>query len=1290
MIPVIRNGQSFRGAARYYLHDKGEALADGSTTRPRSRERVAWIETRNLVHDQPWPAIDEMWRTADDAAELKRLAGLGAGGRRLKTPVKTIALSWHPDERPDRAAMRAAADEFLERMGWAEHQALIVCHTDTRHPHLHIILNRVHPTTGRALDDGNDRPRAQAWALAYELRMGRILCAARDGAALAGEELERRRQARNRALSAPVVEVAQRLAARARRVGDDREPGRGLSGEQRRALAHLVAGPDLVVLSGMAGTGKTELLARARRAFEADGLTVVGTALAGIAARNLAIGSGIPSRTIASLEYAWRAGRDTLSAAHVLVVDEAGMVSAPQLVRLLAAAEVAGAKVVLVGDPEQLNPIEGPAPLAAVIDAVGAAHLIDIRRQQSPWQRQAVAELASRQTARALARFEAEGCIDAAPNLKAARAALVEAWAADVSAAPEKNRIILAYRRDDVARLNALARAAIRDAGRLGPDHLLATEAGPVTLAVGERVILGRNDRGLGVNNGTRATVTAIDGRRIGLEIREAGGRRRIEMDLDRYDAIRPGWAQTVHTAQGLTVDRTYLLATRHLDRHATYVALSRHRDEARLWYARADMLDADQLARTLSRAALPRHIRREKEPGDDVFCAERLARDYPARAGERERASERARTRAARQTQRSTVWTPDRTAVRAAEGTFTAADARLEAVPVAPVAADPDRKIADERRRLAERQAAERRHFFAERKLWVEALSGEVYTRAQAEWRPHWARHHRARDDERAVNDSAAANHDASRAWHLGVATEARGRADRAGEKVHLVAARDAIGQRDDLRGAVHPDAAAAFARLRERQRADVRQRQAEASAAFVNERTSVFADMAERHRAETAELARLQRRRGEGLSFDGARLDALTSPAPLRAVDPVVKRAEIAHLLDRIEIRTALRRPDTQEPAAMETTAERALRAKKEGEEIDEQLVRFKQLADTARTAHDQEHRGEQPVDLVRKRLLDGYATEMALDAREAEPKAEAIAEAERARRRAETDAALRQAAEAEAEEKRRQEADARIRVAADLEVKAQLTDPHERAAIARAKHYDIRDPYGSLAKAVGAEYVAFLKEREEMKKAIAAEADPERREILTLLDRANVADFQASLALRNARMNEVVTGRFADAAAWEERQTRHERTYEAMRNETDPEVARYRADMLKEGVEIKGKIGNTQALRDRAHSARQAKIAKDLKDEARHRIIQAERRRLGIAGEAETQRTEASATLADDTRLVPWIAREAARMQREERQRENFGRASRQAVSRSQRSEANKTETERVDGPTQRPPR
>ena len=176
MVPNIRpNGSSFRGAGRYYLHDKGGA----SGLHPTTSERVAWTVTRNLLNEDPELAIDEMWHTAEDAARLKQASGHEWRKRRDASPVKTISLAWAPHQSPTREQMLDAADSFLAHMGAREHQALILPHSDTAHPHIHIILNRVHPETGLVLNDWQEQRRAQRWAYDYERAEGQILCAAR-------------------------------------------------------------------------------------------------------------------------------------------------------------------------------------------------------------------------------------------------------------------------------------------------------------------------------------------------------------------------------------------------------------------------------------------------------------------------------------------------------------------------------------------------------------------------------------------------------------------------------------------------------------------------------------------------------------------------------------------------------------------------------------------------------------------------------------------------------------------------------------------------------------------------------------------------------------------------------------------------------------------------------------------------------------------------------------------------------------------------------------------------------
>ena len=146
-----------------------------------------------------------------------------------------------------------------------------------------------------------------------------------------------------------------------------------LSREQADALAQITDGRDLGIVVGHAGTGKSAMLGVAREAWEAAGYRVRGAALSGIAADGLEGGSGIASRTIASLEHGWAQGRDRLTSRDVLVIDEAGMVGTRQLERVLSHAADAGAKVVLVGDPQQLQSIEAGAAFRSLHERHGGA-----------------------------------------------------------------------------------------------------------------------------------------------------------------------------------------------------------------------------------------------------------------------------------------------------------------------------------------------------------------------------------------------------------------------------------------------------------------------------------------------------------------------------------------------------------------------------------------------------------------------------------------------------------------------------------------------------------------------------------------------------------------------------------------------------------------------------------------------------------------------------------------------------------------------------------------------------
>lgn len=391
-----------------------------------------------------------------------------------------------------------------------------------------------------------------------------------------------------------------------------------LSEEQREAVRHITGERAIEALTGFAGSGKSATIAAARELWEEEGYRVWGAALSGIAAENLEKAAQLRSRTIASLELGWEQGREQLNQRDILVLDEAGMVGSRQMERIVREVHERGAKLVLVGDAEQLQPIEAGAAFRAIAERVGYRELAGIRRQHEEWQREASRDFARGEPGRALDLYHQHDAIHFADSRERAKNELIREWGEDRAAhGAEKAALILAHTRADVGELNERAREILKERNELGreltvgverelraADGTLTLERGERELAEGERVMFLKNDRELGVKNGSLGRVLEIDQEHVRVRLDGQDGRE-VDFSFNDYAALDYGYAATVHKAQGATVERSYVLATPGMDRHLAYVGLTRHREGVELFAGRDDFAGYEALEQRLSRARL-------------------------------------------------------------------------------------------------------------------------------------------------------------------------------------------------------------------------------------------------------------------------------------------------------------------------------------------------------------------------------------------------------------------------------------------------------------------------------------------------------------------------------------------------------------------------------------------------------------------------------------------------------------------------------------------------------------
>lgn len=372
-----------------------------------------------------------------------------------------------------------------------------------------------------------------------------------------------------------------------------------LTVEQQRAFEHItIESGGVKIIQGMAGTGKGYLLGVAHLAWENVGLDVRGATLAAKAAQGLQESTQIPSQTLHSLIHQLNTEKTELTSKTVLVIDEAGMVGSRQLAQILDYADQVKAKVVLIGDSQQLQPIDAGGAFRLLAQNLGYASLQNIQRQKELVDRKIVMQLASGQSQQALDLMRKQGKLHVQPTQEETIRKLVEDWWQAKVEQPSASTLMLAGTRSDLYQLNQAARLKMHKSGELGASCEVETIHNDIhsfrEFAVGDRILFCKNQRRLGITNGDVGILKEIQINQDGhwqFQV-EREGSKIVEFSLtddknikSAYTAIDHAYAISVHKAQGMTVDHAFVLSSdAMMDREWSYVAASRAREQTHFY----------------------------------------------------------------------------------------------------------------------------------------------------------------------------------------------------------------------------------------------------------------------------------------------------------------------------------------------------------------------------------------------------------------------------------------------------------------------------------------------------------------------------------------------------------------------------------------------------------------------------------------------------------------------------------------------------------------------------------
>ena len=282
----------------------------------------------------------------------------------------------------------------------------------------------------------------------------------------------------------------------------------------------------------------------------------------------------------------------------VIIVDEAGMVGTENWNEILKSAEKFGAKVIAVGDSNQFEAIASGDCFRKFIEVAKSKdqlfELNEIRRQKQKWMKEASIEFSGLNTIEGLTRYENHGNIKEYENKEDV---IKEAALSYIGKEKIGTTAVLCYKKNTCNEVNIEIRNLKKEEGTISSE--IITTINGKEYAENDKIIFLQNDKKLNIKNGMTGII--LGGNEDILKIKTEDNRD-IEINTNKYDKIDYGYAITLHKSQGKTYDNVTIVAEKMMDAKATYVAMTRHRENVEMLYSKEEFSSFKMLTNEISK----------------------------------------------------------------------------------------------------------------------------------------------------------------------------------------------------------------------------------------------------------------------------------------------------------------------------------------------------------------------------------------------------------------------------------------------------------------------------------------------------------------------------------------------------------------------------------------------------------------------------------------------------------------------------------------------------------------